>query len=388
MLKFWRFMSGFVTLELSGDGAESLLNAAAKNNINIWGLHCRKGKIIGNISIKNFIRLRYIKRGIKCRVKILKKVGVVFFTDKYKKRTGFLAGLAAFFIVIYLLTQHIWIINVVGNYNIPEQKILNACEKIGVATGIKRNKIKPQNDAQKLLLNLDGLAWASFNIEGCVLTVDLTEIKVPDEEDKESISNIKSSQDGKISKIDVTTGNVVVKVGDYVSKGDILVSGIIQQFGSTLFVHSRGVITATTERTFTEKADFIQKTDVNIDKARRYGIKFFNIEIPLYLGSVSGRHTSIKKINNLKLLNKKIPISIAAEEFTIMKQETISYKKEELEKILEKKIYKKVEEHNFISFKETDRSLIETDTGLSLEIKYDCEENIAVQDEILLGAQN
>ncbi len=388
MNDFWRFLSGYITIMLSGTDSEQLLNAAAKKRINIWGLRYSKGKIIGNISVKNFKKLRHIKRGIKCRVKIIKKRGFCFICQKYKKRTGFIVGLFMFVFLLNLMSQFIWIINVEGIETISEKEILESCNELGISEGILSSKIDTKNDAERLLLIHEGLAWGSLNVEGCVLTVNLTEIKASDREERKAPSNIKASYTGVISKIDVTTGNVAVKVGDLVSKGDLLVSGIVEQYGSTHFLHSAGEIFAKTERKFVEEANFVQQIKIEQKTKTRSGIEFFGIKIPLYFGSVKGEYNSKINIKQLSLFKKRIPITIFEKKYNPLTKKTVEYTSSQLEERLNKAIETRVKKSNFESAKELSRDVINTDKGIRLEVTYLCEENIAVQDDILMGVQN
>ena len=287
MIWLWRYLSGFLTIVLSGENAEKVLNTASKNGINLWNLRCKKGNIIGNIGIKNFIKLRTVKHGIKCRIKIIKKHGLVFKTNKYINRTGFFIGIFLFFSVIYLLSNFIWIINIEGNDNIKYSQILSACKKINIYEGIYKKKINTKYDAQRLMLEQKQISWCSLNVEGCVLTINLTEAKETDKGKRQSPSNLKSTVEGKIKKIDVTSGNVLVRVGDTVSKGELLVSGVVESLSSTHFVHSAGSIIANTKRTFSAEGKFTQKLDLETNKrVTRYTAQFFNIKIPLFLGNV------------------------------------------------------------------------------------------------------
>ena len=59
---------------------------------------------------------------------------------------------------------------------------------------------------------------------------------------------------------------------------------------------------------------------------------------------------------------------------------------DELEKMLYEDIQKQVKNFDFISCKEDNKEFIYTDKGILLKITYICEENIALQDKILLGA--
>lgn len=389
MIWLWRFLQGYLTITFCGEKAEQILNAAAKNRINFWNLRCKKDSIIGNISIKNFYKLRIAKRGIKCKVKIIEKKGLRFHTKKYISRTGFLIGLLSFFAILEILSNFVWIINIDGNKRISTEEILNSCKKIGITECMLKSKINNKYDAQRLLLEQKELAWGSFNLEGCILTVNISETEVSDKQESELPSNIKASFDGKISKIDVTTGNVMVKVGDTVSKGDLLVSGVVEKFSSTLFVHSKGTINALTTHTFSAEGKFVQQiTKENGKTAKHTAIEFFGLKVPLYLGGVKEDYNCEKNSKNLKLFNKRIPVKIAEEKYYFTKVQEIKYDATTLEQKLYNDIKKQVEDYVFISAQEADREIINTQEGMLLKITYNCEENIAVQDKILLNTEN
>ena len=387
MVWLWRWLFGYLTIALCGENAEKVLNNAVKNGITIWNLKCKKGNIIGNISIKNFIKLRYAKRGIKCKIKILNKKGAVFKTKNYINRTGFFAGFVAFCVILFVLSNYVWIINVNGNEKISTAEILNSCKEIGIKEGISKNKINTKYDAQRLMLKQKGIAWSSFNIEGCVLTVNLTESATSDREERQIPSNLKAGHVGIIKKVNVTSGNTVIKVGDAVSNGDLLVSGVIENLSSTVFVHSSGEVIAETKREFSAEGKYMCQAKTSTNKViKHYTIKFFNLKIPLFLGSVKKPYDYKINTRTLNLSGNKIPVKIACEQYEITKKETVKYTKSELEKMLYEDIQKQVKNFDFISCKEDNKEFIYTDKGILLKITYICEENIALQDKILLGA--
>ncbi len=389
MLWLWRFIVGYVTIEIYGDECELILNRAASNGINLWDLKYKKGSIYGNISTKNFIKLHTIKRGLKCKIRIIKKHGLIFRIKKHKKRIGFLVGMIIFIAILFLLSNFVWIINIEGNYIIPTKEIINSCQKIGIYEGIKKQKINSKYDAQRLQLIQNGIAWCSFNVEGCVLTINLSEVSISDDKERQTPSNLKASIEGKIKKIDVTSGNAVVKVGDTVSKGDLLVSGVIENLSSTHFVHSSGEIIAETKRVFSSQGDFKQKIKAETnEKITRYTIEFFGFKLPLYLGNVKKTYNYKCTVKNLKLFQKKIPVKIIKENYNITRQESINYTKQTLEKMLYKDIKKQVDDFEFKSYEESDKEIIYTDKGILIKITYICEENIAVQNNILLSTKN
>lgn len=389
MIWLWRFLYGFLTIKICGENGERLLNKATSNGIHIWNLSCKNGSITGNITIKDFIKLRYVKRKIKCKIKILDKKGIVFYTRKYKNRLGFIIGIILFAGILVALSNFVWIINVDGNNKIANAEIIDSLKKIGIYEGIQKNKINNKYDAQRLSLQQKDIAWCSLNVEGSVLTVNLSEAAVSDKDERQNPSNIKAAFDGKIKKIDITSGDAAVKVGDTVSKGDLLVSGVVQNLSSTHFVHSDGVVIAETKRTFSAEGEYTQTIKQKTgDTIKRFTLDFFNIKIPLYLGNIKQRYSYNADIKTLTLFDKKIPIKIACEKYDILQEKTVTYDKVLLEEMLYNNIKNQVEDFDFINAVEGEKEIITTDKGILIKITYYCEENIAVQDKILLDTQN
>ena len=321
MLYLYRFFCGILEVEFFGIYPEKIINLCAKNRIAVWNVHYGNNKIRLFITVKDFKRLPKILKRSGLRLHILNKTGFPFFINRYKRRFGIFAGIVIFFAVLQFMSGFIWIIEVEGNKTVTDREILAICKDLGIKTGVKRNSIDTKNTPQDLLLKTDKLSWGSFNIEGCKLTVNVTEI-VPKTEDNTVATNLKAAKDGIIEKIDVTSGNPVVKVGDIVKKGDLLVSGITETMRDTKFVHSIGTVTAKTEETITLFEPFIKKTETLTGKtAKRRVLEVFGIKIPLYIGKEKGNFKTETDCKNLKLLSQNIPIKIYTKKFIFIKKE-------------------------------------------------------------------
>lgn len=387
-LKLIRWFKGFLVINISGDNAEMLLNATSKNGIKIWSLYCKKQNITGCIGIKDFKKLKKIKRN-GSKIKIIKKTGIPFYIYKHKNRCGILIGLIVFFLIIKMLSLHIWSINVIGCKKIPEFDILSSCKELSIIQGIKASKINSQNDAQRLLLIRDDIAWASLNIEGCVLTVNVTEIE-PENKTKQQVPcNLKASYEGIIKKIDVTSGNTIVKVGDVVNKGDVLVSGIIERNTSTVFVPSYGRILAATQRSITKQSKFKVENEIPngiIKKSNMLSI--FNIDIPLYLGTVKRVGFVTVKKSRLNILGKPMPIILYTSQNEITEKIKITHSREELVDILSKQIDEEIDKMHLEEYTQTDINITEDENGVRVTKYYNCLENIAYQDTIIVNTVN
>jgi len=307
MLFLYRFFCGVLTVEFFGIYPEKLLNLCAKNGISIWSARYIKQRIRCNITVKDFLKLPKILRKSGIRVHITEKKGFPFFTKKYHKRLGLFIGLALFLGFLQIMSGFVWVVDIVGNERVSDSEIISACEELGVKAGVRKSKINAKADAQELLLKIDKLAWGSLNIEGCKLTVNVTEV-IEKKEDNSVASNLKASEDGVIKHIDVTSGNCLVKVGDIVSKGDILVSGIIENESGTRFVHSIGTIIAETETAVSLKEKYLKQVKIPTGKVKtKYAIDFFTLKIPLYVGSEKGEYSTQSKVKVLELFSQKLP---------------------------------------------------------------------------------
>lgn len=388
MLWLYRFIIGFLEVEFSGDIAEVILNICAKNGISLWNSKRKGKKIRCHITVRDFKALPNAAKKSGIGVHILKKQGLPFIINRYKKRFGIPAGAALFFSVLQIMSCFVWTVEVSGNKNVPESEILAACEKIGIKEGVLKSKINPQISKQELLLSLDSLAWASVNIEGCRATVNVTETKEK-AEDNSVPSNLKATADGIITKIDVTSGNCVVKAGDTVAKGELLVSGVIERADSTRFVHSSGNITARTERVIEVSAYYSRTVSEKTGPVKkRRALSFFGIRIPLYLGRVNGSFESRLEMKEASLFGKKLPIRLYTKYCEITDEKEITVTKDVLLNELEGLLKEAANREKITDFEVKNREFDEIEGGISLKAVISAEENIAEQEILLFNTGN
>lgn len=368
-----------------GEIPERILNLAVANRIFLWNSKLTKEGIESCISIKDFKKLRHIVRGSGIKFKIIKKQGFPFKTAKNRKRLGLVLGAVLFVAFLGFMSRHIWIIDVTGNKRVSDTEIISALKEIGIQEGIKTSKINAKTEREKLLLKIDSLAWASLNIEGCKLTVNVSEIKNEKPNDSNS-NNLIASQDGIIEKIDVTSGNCIVKKGDTVKKGDLLVSGIIEMQSGTRFVRSAGKVIASTERSVTVSGKYKQKIKSENGKTKKKCVlEFFALKIPLYLGSESEDYISYSKTKELSLFGQKIPVSLHKKEFRFTEEYTVTYNRQKLEEKLHEEIDRKLKKQGVKEYTVSEKKVAQTSDGITLTEIITSRENIAVSEDLIIS---
>lgn len=388
MLWLYRFLRGYLKITVTGEFSEKILNLCASHRIALWNSKIIKNGIETCIFINGFFCLRKIIRGSKLRVHIIKKVGLPVKLSKNRKRAGLFAGVIFVFIFLQFMSGYIWVIDVEGNNRVSKEDIIEACGKIGIKEGIKAGSIDAKVQREQLLLELDSLAWASLNVEGSRLTVNVSEIKNEGKE-KDLPSNLKAKADGIIKRINVTAGNCLVKVGDTVKKGDVLVSGVIEASDGTRFVKSAGSIIAVTTKSVTSEGEYKEVNRYETGKTKHKKVlEFFTVKIPLYLGSETKEYNSQLSVKQCELFGQTVPIRIYDKKFTFVTEETFLLSYEQLSEKLRGQMEKKLKAEGENNFEIIEENITNTENGLKITALVRREEEITLPEKMLISAEN
>jgi sporulation protein YqfD len=127
----------------------------------------------------------------------------------------------------FFLSNLVWRIEVDGCKNISKSELISSLEECGLEIGAMWQGIDFGDVENSVLNKLPQIAWINVNRVGTVAFVSIIEAdsQTPDSE-KYKYSNIVASEDCIVESISVTTGTPMVKIGDAVTKGDLLILGI------------------------------------------------------------------------------------------------------------------------------------------------------------------
>ncbi|MBR5923340.1 MAG: sporulation protein YqfD [Clostridia bacterium] len=378
-----RFLRGFITVKFSGVSSEQILSRINRERISVWDLRYRAGTITCKMPAKDFKRIRKLRKNTGVGVHILKKFGLPFFIRKYHRRAGLAIGALIFIFMMNYLGGFIWIINVNGNLKVSQREILLTLKEIGITEITKKKDIDSKNDAQTLILARNDLSWASLNIEGCVLNVNVREIQAPESMD-ELPSNLVAGCDGIIKKIDAASGNVTVKVGESVHKGDILVSGIIEDSFSTTFVKSSAVITAQIEKEYRESECFeVDNKVLNGKKTIDRVVEVLGIKIPLFIGKNRPPQLYSYKKEYATLFGKKIPVVVYTKTGDYYDTEVKTYSRDELIEKLSAQLNEYITGEDISGYIPLSTEFVTDSSRVTVIHKFFCDENIAKEAKII-----
>lgn len=282
LLKFLRFISGYVSFSARGGFPERFINLCRLNRINLWELKSVNSVICACTDCAGYKKLRKAAKKSGMRVRIEKKHGLPFFLNRYSHRAGVLAGVCLCAAIICILSTRVWSIDVVGNVNVPAEKIVEVFEKSGVKRGISENKIDITAVENAALQQIDELSWVNVNFDGCTAVIEVREReKIPDEQEDKP-SEIVAARDGQIIILRPFSGTQEQKIGNAVLKGDLLISGIKENKDLTVsFCRAKGYVVARTNRKLACEVKKEFNAEKSVAGGNSYVLEFLTFSIPL-----------------------------------------------------------------------------------------------------------
>lgn len=249
--KLWNYIKGYVIILVEGRYIEKFINICARRKILLWDLK-RRGQLETEMKtgIKGFKRIRPAARRSGSKVRILKKHGFPFLLHRYRRRKAFALGILVFACILNIMAMFIWDISVEGADRVKAEEITEILDSMGIRPGTVKYGIDPEDISGTVMLKMAELAWCGAELRGTRLKLRIKDRRMPPEiVPVDEPCNIVARVDGLIESIDVKNGREMVKPGDTVKKGQILVSGIVESSRDSkdvLFVHAVALIKART----------------------------------------------------------------------------------------------------------------------------------------------
>ncbi len=246
MLNMISCFKGTLRIKILGASPERFINLCSKNDILLWNIVQVYDVYYMNISLKNFYTIKPLLRKTGTRVIILKRYGLPFFMYRLNKRKIFVISLLFCICFWMITTQFIREIQIQGNSRISEDMLLKALKTQDICIGTFMPVTDLLEASAAMREYFDDIAWIGMGYDGTVLKIQIKEknagyfmdnIIVQDYKNKaiaaqDEISaacdcDIVAENDGTIVSIVVRAGIPLVKKGDFVTAGQVLVEGAV-----------------------------------------------------------------------------------------------------------------------------------------------------------------
>lgn len=229
LLKLWSYLMGYISVSVEGSSLEKFINLATSRGIYLWDIsRVGQNRFVAKVRLSGFRGLRHVGKRVDCRIKINQKSGAPFLISRVKRRRMLLAGALLFLIAIYGFSSVVWFIDIKGAKHVTQAKLLEDMAQVGLTHGAPKWKLDSTVIEKYLLDQNPRLAWAGVEVRGARVVVEVRERKVVDEDPQgKQTAHIVAKKKGLIKEVLVLAGRPVVKEGDNVEKGQVLISGLV-----------------------------------------------------------------------------------------------------------------------------------------------------------------
>ena len=274
-----------------------------------------------------------------------KKKGIPFIALRYRKHYSFVAGVVLCMAFIYICSLFLFNITFSGNSNLTTPVLTRYLESIGVKNGCRTACIDCNDIEKRMREDFDEITWVAAAVKGNHLYISIKENDSFEGEIKstEIPQNIIASDDGTIESIITRSGTPLVKKGDNVEKGQVLVSGVVNICDDSGEVIAKRGVTADadvlikTEMIYSDELSekyenkvFTGKTRVNaVIRAGKYIISIGPGSVGLKLCDKKEDYKTLKINDDLYL-----PVSVGKITYYEYKPEEYTYSDEEASAVL------------------------------------------------------
>lgn len=225
------WLKGIVTLRVHGHYPERFFDFCARHQIPVWSIKKQSNlECIGDIYVKDINRIRQLRRKTHYKLSFDKRRGLPFFYKRLKGLKPLLISFFLAFIFFLYLTQCVWFIEIDGVSSEMKESISITLSDYGVKKGkVKFLMDNPSEIQRKLLNDYPDLLWVGIVPDGVTYKLEVITKKQPPEPNKNRRTHIYAKKDGVISEMFVAKGRSLVAVNDFVKKGQLLVTGELNQ---------------------------------------------------------------------------------------------------------------------------------------------------------------
>lgn len=378
------WLSGYLYLELSGRFPERFVNLCAIRGIYIKDATKVNDKIYFKVRVKAFRKMTVPSARSSCRVKIIKKAGLPFLLQKLKKRKVFMFGALGFMAIILFLNSFIWSVKIDGNEKLTEDEIKFIASYCGLRQGVVKYKVDEKSFSEKALSAEPRLSWIWPEIKGTVCYIHVREKETGiTPVDTKKPADVIAMRDGVITGITVKRGWAMVKEGDSVVKGQLLISSFCEGQAP---VHAMGEVYAS----FWEKESLTASSEKEV-------ITYTGNEKNIYsivIGSFGMRFCFSGKIpyedfeeekeeKDLRLFGEiNLPVKLIKTEYKEIRKDKITVDEEKAVRDAEREIINAFKEKLLpeVSISKTTtitEKVSKTDTLVT--VIFECSRNIAIE---------
>ena len=223
------FDSAYLEIEILGKERERFFNLCAFHHITLYHIRYKEEALLVKIKASDLFLMKRIVKKTEIKLKIIEKKGLYFTLKAMKYQKIFFLCLLSGFFLLWICSFFLWNIEIKGNKYLSNVLITDFLQRQGVQYGMPLKNILVEQLEKNIRKEFYDITWISVSINGTTLMLEIKENDTIRNQKPENFQNhLYAQEDGIVKEILVRQGTAMVKVGDAVKKGDLLISGEIE----------------------------------------------------------------------------------------------------------------------------------------------------------------
>ncbi len=342
MKKFWtKYLKGTVIVRVEGEHAETFLNYCLNHNIHLWDIkRMNEFELELHMFIDDALHIKKALRETGCRLRVIQKNGAPFIIKRMISRGGFIIGMLSFFVIVFLLSNMVWKIEISGADPKTEHHLRKVVNELGIKRGKLLFRLPDPREVQYFVTEkMDEVTWVGVTLDGTTFKFKVVQKELPEEVKVTGPQNLIAKKKAFITDMFIEQGQPKVERNQLVQKGELLVSGNIGKDKNTRTVAAKGKVFGEvwylTEVTLPLESTFETYTGNNIDK---HYLTIFGKNIPIWgYGEVPYEHYQVlEEEKSFRMFKWELPITYLRRDVQESEQVVRNYtEKEAIEKARE-----------------------------------------------------
>lgn len=248
VIKFWQYVKGYKEVKAYTKKSEKLFNLLTLNKVYIWDVgqvdeKCVKFKILQ----KDTEKLIKVSESLNIPIENVKIYGSTKIKELIKKRKVFVLGCFCCLFILFSLSFFLWEIELYGLQTIKKEAVYSSLEELGIKEGKFIYNLDLDRIEKGILKNYPNITYINIEIKGTKAKALIKENQAPIKiYEKNQPIDLVAKEDGIILEITPYCGTPLVKAGEKVKKGQVLIASLVEyeKVGKKekYYVHAMGKI--------------------------------------------------------------------------------------------------------------------------------------------------
>lgn len=291
------------------------LNICKSKGIPLENIKFRKNSVSAKVDIKHLLQIKKVRLITKSHILIKKRSSLYNLFWKTRNRYFFIIGILIIVFIMLYYFNHIWKIKINGNITYSDTEIINylKCNNIKISS---KSKDVDCDELERMLRNdFDNISWVSVDLDGTALNINMCELI----HSKVNLDNqpydIVAACDGQIHSIITRYGTPIVKAGDIVKKGDVLVMSKVEALNESMELFNISYVNADADILIETEYDFYKciNREIILSKSEKKSILLSDEQLKMLLNINLNDYINNLSKNGIQILSNSVKIDINSE---------------------------------------------------------------------------